>query len=183
MSAVSFGCQCVLLLVFAVSVVSKVRDRASFLAFRAATRALLPPAAAAAARPVAVTVVVVEVSAVVTLAVPATGPVGLLLSAGLLAAFTAAIGAALRRGTTAACRCFGASTTPLGARHLVRNGVLIVLAGVPLLTGAQPGGDPVALALAAGVAVVVALLVISFDVLVDLFAGIPEPTSGKGVRP
>lgn len=181
MSSVSFGCQCVLLLVFAVSAVSKVRDRKSLLAFRKATAALLPRAAARAAGPAAVTVVVVEVAVVVALAVPGAVRVGLLASVGLLAVFTVAIAAALRRGTTASCRCFGASATPLGARHLVRNGVLIALTGLPLLAGEQPGGEPVALAMAAGVAVVIALLVISFDVIVDLFAG-PVSPSVRGVR-
>ncbi|NUR28377.1 MAG: hypothetical protein HOV83_21465 [Catenulispora sp.] len=38
----------------------------------------------------------------------------------------------LRRGAAAPCRCFGASTTPLGPRHVARNVALIVacLAGL-----------------------------------------------------
>lgn len=181
MSVLVFGCRCVLLLVFAVSAVSKVRGPGSFAAFRAATAALLPRAAVRASRPVAIAVVTAEVAVVVALAVPSTVYFGSMLAAGLLAGFTVAVAAALRRGTTASCRCFGASATRLGARHLVRNGALLALAGGALLTTARPGGEPVALVLTAGVAVVVALLVISFDELVDLFTGSETP-SVRGVR-
>ena len=174
MSSVSFGCQCVLVLVFAVSAVSKIRNRTSFRAFRAATAALLPRNVAAAAAPAATAVVATEAASVVALVIPGTSRVGLLLSIGLFAAFTAAIAAALHRGTTVACRCFGASATPLGVRHLVRNGVLIAIAGVALLTGEQRSSDPAELATAAGTATVVALLLINLDALVDLFAGAPE---------
>jgi hypothetical protein len=174
MSSVSFGCQCVLVLVFAVSTVSKIRNRTSFRAFRAATAALLPRDVAAAAPPAATAVVAIEAASVVALVVPGTIRIGLLLSIGLLAAFTGAIAAALHRGTTVACRCFGAAATPLGVRHLVRNGVLIAIAGVALLTGEQRSGGPAELAAAAGTATVVALLLINLDALVDLFAGAPE---------
>lgn len=186
MSSVFLGCRCVLLLVFAVSLVSKVRSRQSFLAFRAATTALLPRSAVVrtAAGPVAVAVVGAEAAVVVGLAVPGVVWAGVSLSAGLLASFTAAIAAALRRGTSASCRCFGGSTR-LGARHLVRNGVLLVLAGIPLLAGQRAAGDPVAdpvvVVMTIGVAVVAAVLVISFDALVDLFAG-PTNPSVRGVR-
>jgi hypothetical protein len=157
--------------------VSKIRNRTSFRAFRAATAALLPRNVAAAAAPAATAVVATEAASVVALVIPGTIRIGLLLSICLLAAFTAAIAAALHRGTTVACRCFGAFATPLGVRHLVRNGVLIAIAGVALLTGEQRSSDPAELAelaTAAGTATVVALLLINLDALVDLFAGAPE---------
>ncbi|WP_433565255.1 TlpA family protein disulfide reductase [Nocardia sp. CA-151230] len=47
----------------------------------------------------------------------------------LLAVFTVVMVGLLRRGKRPSCSCFGAaSTTPIGARSVVRNGVLMVLA-------------------------------------------------------
>jgi methylamine utilization protein MauE len=173
MSAVSFGCQCVLILVFAVSATSKIRDRTSLRAFRVATTTLLPRGAVRAAAPVAAAVIVTEIACVVTLALPGTVRIGLLLSIGLLAAFTLAIGTALRRGTAVPCRCFGASAAPLGVRHLVRNGILITIAGAAVLTDGQRSGALTELATATGAAAVVALLLINLDAVVDLFAAAP----------
>lgn len=51
----------------------------------------------------------------------------------LLVAFTGLIGLRLTQGKRPACACFGAwSATPIGPMHLVRNGVLMVLAVVAL---------------------------------------------------
>lgn len=51
----------------------------------------------------------------------------------LLLAFSALIVNALARGRRPPCACFGAwSAKPIGAGHLVRNGVLIVLAVVAM---------------------------------------------------
>jgi uncharacterized membrane protein YphA (DoxX/SURF4 family) len=52
----------------------------------------------------------------------------------MLVVFTVLIGIALSQGRRPPCACFGAwSAKPIGAGHLVRNGVLIVLAIVSLL--------------------------------------------------
>lgn len=173
MPYVVFGCRCVLIVVFAVSAWSKVRDQASFTAFRVAARALLPGVRPAVADGAALVVVAGEVAVVGALVVPVSVPVGLLLAAGLLAAFTVAIAAAVRRGATTSCRCFGVSATPLGVRHLVRNAVLLVLAVLPLTVGAQPAGAVGGYLLAVAAALVVAVLVVSFDVVTDLFLDTP----------
>jgi uncharacterized membrane protein YphA (DoxX/SURF4 family) len=48
---------------------------------------------------------------------------------GLLAVFTADLAAVVRSGRVVSCACFGAaSRAPVSARHLVRNGGLLVLA-------------------------------------------------------
>ncbi len=174
MTYVEFGCRCALLLVFAVSSVGKVRGRAAFAVFRSATVALVP-AAEGSATLLAAAVACAEIAVVVTLAVPVTATLGLLGAAVLLAAFTVAIAAALRRGDTAPCRCFGVSSTPLGARHLVRNAVLCALACAALALPRQELGtaEPAVLAMAAVAGVVVAGLVASFDAVADLF--VPEP--------
>lgn len=52
----------------------------------------------------------------------------------LLVAFTALIVVRLRQGRRPVCACFGAwSAKPIGAGHLVRNGVLVVVAGLAAL--------------------------------------------------
>ena len=60
-------------------------------------------------------------------------PVPAVLAIALLIAFSALLIARLREGRRPPCACFGAwSASPIGARHLVRNGVLTVLAVVAL---------------------------------------------------
>jgi hypothetical protein len=164
---VSFGCRFLLLAVLLCSAVGKLR---SFADFRVATAALVPAARPYAA-PLSVAVVGTELAAVVLLAVPATVPAGFAVALALLAAFTVAIGAALRRGTAAPCRCFGRSDRPVGVRHLVRNAGLLLAAAVGSATGpgAGAGADPVGLAVAAATAAVLTALVLSADALADLF--------------
>ncbi|MDL4777147.1 MauE/DoxX family redox-associated membrane protein [Actinomadura xylanilytica] len=177
MQYLQVGCACLIGLVFAVSAFTKVRD---FEGFAASVPDLLPfgggPAAGRASgggghvRPIASLVLVLEALAPVLLAVPATRPAGFGVALALLAAFTSAIALTLRRGRRASCRCFGASNAPLGARHLVRNGVLFTAAALGLAT---PGGPPVTAGLAVAVAAgaVAAILIVAFDDIADLLAG------------
>ncbi|WP_191093770.1 peroxiredoxin family protein [Nocardia colli] len=83
---------------------------------------------------------------------------GAVLAVLLLVVFTLAVARLLKRGERPACSCFGAvSAEPIGARTLVRNGVLLVLALVvawgavayPQVPGALPTDDAVWLAVAA----------------------------------
>ncbi|MET7464362.1 MauE/DoxX family redox-associated membrane protein [Nonomuraea sp. NPDC005501] len=172
MEYVRVGCAWLIAVVFAITAVSKARDLAGF------ARSLpdLVPVPRALTRPLAVVVAALEGLVALLVAVPLVAGVsgvvayGLGLALLLLAAFTVAIAVALRRGRRAPCRCFGASAAPLGARHLVRNGLLIIAAALGLL---QPAGSPaLAGVVVAGVAGLIgAILVAAFDDLVDLFAG------------
>ncbi|TDV56244.1 MauE/DoxX family redox-associated membrane protein [Actinophytocola oryzae] len=173
MTYVAFGCECLLIVVFAFSAETKLTGRGAFAEFRLAT-ARLVPAFRGLAGPLSVAVVGVEVTTAVLLAVPATARVGLVLALALLGAFTVAVAAALRRGETASCNCFGRSTTPMGARHLVRNALLLAVAGIGLL-GGRGGAEVPGLALAGASAVVLAVLVLNLDALTDLFATTPVP--------
>lgn len=165
MEYLSVGCASLLALVFAVSAISKIRD---FGGFVASVPGLVPRLAGGMARPVGLLVVALEAIMPVLLAVPAAAPYGFGLAFLMLAAFTVAIAAAVRRGRRAPCRCFGVSAAPLGNRHLGRNAVLLTATAL----GAVPAGSPEA---AAGVAVAVAagavgaILIVSFDPLADLF--------------
>jgi hypothetical protein len=107
----------------------------------------LLPLSRTVTRPAALLVVLGEAAVVPLLALPAPAAhrTGLALAAALLGAFAAAIALSLRRGSRTPCRCFGASATPLGPRHVVRN--LLLTAGAaagavaPASTaGLHPGG-------------------------------------------
>ncbi|MEW9551988.1 MauE/DoxX family redox-associated membrane protein [Nonomuraea sp. NPDC050783] len=167
---IGFACRILLAVVFLAAAVSKVRGRRARAEFRASLGAF---GVSPRRRPaVAAAVITGELATAVLLVADVTALAGLAAGAALLAAFTMAIGAALRRGTPASCRCFGASAQPLGRRHLVRNAILLSVVALGV-TGASPatalgaaGWDPAALLLSGFVAVLLAALVISYDDLV-----------------
>ncbi|MFI6586828.1 MauE/DoxX family redox-associated membrane protein [Embleya sp. NPDC050493] len=171
MGYIYVGCAGLIGLVFAASAVTKLRD---FTGFVDSIPGLVPMRARST-RPIGCAVVAAETSVPVLVLLPPTRGPGFVVAGVLLAAFTAAVGAALRRGRRSPCRCFGASDTPLGARHLVRNGVLLAasIAGLSA-TGLDPSADLLPPLAGSAVAVVVglvgALLIISLDDIVDLFA-------------
>lgn len=168
----SVAAQTVLIVVFAVSLASKVRSRAAWSGFVDSVRRLgqlRGPLAAVMAGAVATA----ELLVVGLLAVPVSTPLGLALGAALLVGFTVALMRARRRGVRAACRCFGASTSPVGIRQVVRN--LLLLGAVGLAgVGAAAGTAPLHLAglvvaVTAGLAVAVVLILL--DEFVELFIG------------
>jgi hypothetical protein len=165
MEYVRIGCACLIGLVFVVTAMSKARDFGGF----ARSLPELVPVRPVLVRPLAGGVVALEALVPLLIAVPPATAYGLGLAAVLLAAFTVAIGAALARGRRAPCRCFGASSTPIGPRHLARNGLLLTAA---VLGALSPAGLPplagVVVTVAAGL--VGAILVVFFDDIVDLFA-------------
>ncbi|GIG09409.1 MauE/DoxX family redox-associated membrane protein [Catellatospora coxensis] len=181
MRYVLLGCVVCLGVVFAVSAISKLRSRASYAAFVASTRELLPRAWPPAAH-VALIVVVAEVVIVPLLFSAPTA--GLTVAAVLLLAFSGAIVLAVRRGVRTSCRCFGSSTKPLARMHALRSGVLAALAvtgavlagpvgAANIITGLHPAGTATTV-LAAGV---FAALMIMFDDLVGLFAPTATPAA------
>ncbi|SCG59630.1 Methylamine utilisation protein MauE [Micromonospora echinaurantiaca] len=168
-----------LALVFLAAVVGKVRGRAAFAEFARSVDqfGLLPRAWATAAAYLAVAA---EAAVVGLLAVPATVRAGYAVATGLLGVLSAAIVAAVRRGRRPACRCFGAGGAPLGARHVLRNAVLLAVAGFgwAVLALAPPEPlRPAGLLLGLAAAVPVAALVIRFDDLAALFAPTPSRRS------
>ncbi|MGH3917122.1 MAG: MauE/DoxX family redox-associated membrane protein [Pseudonocardiaceae bacterium] len=181
MTYLVFGARCLLVVVFACSAWGKLRGAGSFAAFRRATAELVPPARAHAG-PLAAAVIGTELTVVMLLGIPAITWVGLGASVALLLAFTVALVTALRRGSTAPCRCFGGGgASPLGVRHLVRNAGLLLVAVAGLVAAVAETSDvvsaeiqPLGLVMAAVVAVVLAALVLCFDALTDLFAGTPS---------
>jgi uncharacterized membrane protein YphA (DoxX/SURF4 family) len=81
------------------------------------------------ARPVAMVVPWAEIVIGVLLVVQLFEPWVALAAVGLLVVFTIVIVRRLLDGSRPPCACFGSrSTRPLGAYHVVRNGVLVALA-------------------------------------------------------
>jgi hypothetical protein len=172
MQYVALACRVAIGVVFLVAVLGKMRGRSAFAGFRVSVRGLVPlgPRASTA---LSSAVVLAEGCVVVLLAIPGTVRVGLMLAGTVLVGFCAGIVRAMRSGSTTPCRCFGATGTPLGRRHLVRNAGLLafVAAGlVPGPTAPHPAG--VALILLFGA--VLAFIVIFFDELAYIFAAQPR---------
>jgi hypothetical protein len=165
--AIGVGCCWLVAVVFAISAAGKLRSAGARAAFRrsVADMKVLPSRAVG---PVAAAVPIAEALTVVLLVLPPTAVYGCVLAGVLLAAFTTGILIVLRRGTRASCLCFGASERPFSARHVVRNVLLAAAALSGALLSAQPVDLPAALvAIAAGA--IAALLVVTFDELLDLF--------------
>jgi hypothetical protein len=107
----------------------------------------------------------------VLLAAPATVPAGFLLGAGLLVVFTGAILQAIRRERRTPCHCFGASTTPLGMPHAIRNALLLAACAAGFagtLWSVEPARNPGGLVVALTVAAAAVLLVVRLDDIVEL---------------
>ena len=121
--------------VFAISAVEKIRDRRAVRRFVIATvgpdRAIGPSI---------VGVILGEAAAAALLFSPAAWrwdvPAGFALALVLLGAFSAVLIRALRRDVRVPCGCFGASSGPPNAGHLLRNGVLAAAAAIGLIGSA-----------------------------------------------
>jgi len=171
--------------VFVVSATSKVRGGRAFAASLRGLRLLPSPWVRSVASAVTVSEVVSAGGLAVagTLLVARSAGHGITLAAlavagVLLLVLTSGIALALRRGTGGRCACFGASERPLGRRHLVRNGLLLVAAvvGIAGLGDGQPVRVVGALiAVCAGA--IAAVVLIHLDELVDLFASSPMAAS------
>jgi len=173
MSYLLIACRTLLLGVFLAALAGKVRRRAAYDGFVTSLRALnvLPPRLAGVA---AAVVTAAEAAIVVLLIVPVTGPAGFLLAAVLLTTFTSGIAVAVRRGTTAPCACFGVSVTPLGRVHVVRNLLLLAVAGAGLAFADAGGGTEFAgVVLAVAAALVTLVPVLRLDDLTALFSRAP----------
>jgi uncharacterized membrane protein YphA (DoxX/SURF4 family) len=164
MSYLLLMCRAMVAGVFIVSLTSKIRSGPAYAAFRRSVDdwQVVPRRWLA---PVAPAVVAGEAAVVLLLALPRTVPIGCVAAALLLSAFTVGISLVRRRRRMVTCQCFGASTTQVGAAHLVRNVLLLVLCVTGAVTamtadGTQPTAAGALLTLlvaAAGVLIVVRL--------------------------
>jgi len=168
-SYLALACRAMLVAVFVVSFVSKVRGRAAYADFRRSVVEwqVLP---ARWSGPAAAGAVAGEVVVVLLLALLWTAPVGFVAAAIVLAAFTFGIVSAVRRGRVTSCRCFGASTATIGPAHVVRNGLLVVVCAAGVVGEASATGSPSVggAALALSAAAIGVLFVVRFDDVVAL---------------
>ncbi|MET9395665.1 MauE/DoxX family redox-associated membrane protein [Streptomyces sp. NPDC006624] len=173
MNYFAHGVRGLLTAVFLIAVLGKAGKAGAFSAFADSLRPLAA-APRAAVRAAALTVVAVEGALCLALILPYT-PVtlaGLLAATALLTLFALVIARSVHEGTTASCRCFGRSSTPLGRTHVLRNGLLASVAGIgaaAVATG-PAGASNVGMAAVAWCAGAVAgVLVTAVDDLVSLF--------------
>jgi hypothetical protein len=144
--ALDLACRALLAVVFAGAVAGKLRPPGTFESFVDSVVALVP--AWAPVRPLAVAVVTGE-AAVPPLLIM--GAPGYALAAVLLLVFTLAIAGTVRRRTRVRCHCFGSDGAVLGIPHLIRNGLLLLVAVAGALASGIAAAPPIALvALTAG---------------------------------
>ncbi|MFE3445685.1 MauE/DoxX family redox-associated membrane protein [Nocardia sp. NPDC059180] len=170
MSYVVLACRYVLVGVLLVSLVGKLRGRTAYAEFVAATATLLGDRDRMA-KVLAPLTIMSEVAIVCALVIEPARRLGLVSAVVLMACFAVALGRAVRLGSARSCRCFGASTTPMGIRHVVRNLVLAAAAVVGLALDLAVGPHRYELAGLAVIVPVVAacvVLTVRLDDLIDV---------------
>jgi methylamine utilization protein MauE len=170
---VLLGSRCLLAVVFLASFAGKVRGRARYAGYLAATRRLTPRWALSRvpAGTLAAVVVAAEAAVPLLLAVPALVPAGLALSIVLLSGFAAATAAALRRGDRAPCHCFGSSQRRLDGGHVVRDAFLAAVAVAGIVAAVSGAGplEATRAAVVAAVSIAAAVAVLVSDTVADVF--------------
>jgi NADH:ubiquinone oxidoreductase subunit 2 (subunit N) len=135
-------CRGLIGLVFAVSTIAKIRGPGAYREFSSWLAALPVPLARTRALPAVL--VGGEAAIVVLVAVPDTAVAGLILAASYLAVIAAGTVTITRLDSGVACWCFGPSRSPVGARHLVRDSILLLVAVTGAVIDAQWSGRNIA---------------------------------------
>lgn len=162
------ACRLLIGIVFAASVLSKLRGKAEYLAF-ARWLGQLPLPGLLRGAPAAAAVAATETAIVVLLIPAVTAAAGLVLGALTLAAFAAGTLVTVRRGTAIPCRCFGASESPMSNWHVARDMLLALLAAAGAVGAASPAHAAGGIALSLAVAVTAAVPIVLLDDLVSIF--------------
>ncbi|MGW0802607.1 MauE/DoxX family redox-associated membrane protein [Nonomuraea sp. NPDC002799] len=164
MTSVALALRLVLAVVCLVAAVTKLSGRGSFAAFVGELAAV--GIAPRMCPPVAMAIVVAEVTVAALAPWPATGLAGAVIASGLMIALTAGVAHSVRRGSPARCRCFGSGGGRLTRVHVVRNtgltGVAVLAVAMTAAVSRQPL-DPVGVGIAATAAGLAASLVIFFE--------------------
>jgi methylamine utilization protein MauE len=174
-------CRGLIGLVFAVSAIAKIRGPRAYREFASWLAAL--PAPLAKARALPPVFVGAEAAIVVLVAVPDGAVAGLTLAAGCLAVMVTGTVVITNRGSGASCWCFGPSRSPLGARHLVRDSILFLIAVAGAVIGAQAGGrdttSPAGIVLSLVAALTGATFFVFLDDLIVIFDSDPAARTEK----
>lgn len=134
-SYIVFFARGTLLVVFVAAIFGKLRGRAAWLSFVAATGELLHVRGLRSLP--AVLAVTVESGTAVCLSIDETAYAGLVLALLVLAVFLALVVSGVIRGVRTACNCFGSDGTTIGWAHVWRNSTLTAIAAIGTLAGAR----------------------------------------------
>jgi hypothetical protein len=139
--SVFFFARALLAVVFATAVFGKATSLEKLGVFADSLRNIGPQLFATRLRRLAGATIFVaaEAAASVLLVWPAASLAGLVFALALLLAFGAAIANVVRRGATAPCHCFGAEGSPLSSSHLLRNGLLAMIAAAGIAVRLSSG--------------------------------------------
>jgi hypothetical protein len=174
MPYVDLVCRALLGSVFALAVLGKFRHKATFAAFTGSLSRLdwLP---AGSRRTAAASVVALEGTSVVLLALPATSGAGAALAGGTMIVFSGVAWRQRRVARPLRCHCFGSDGGDIGPVQLARNGLLLLVAITDLAAHAGTGRVTAGgawLAVASGA--LAGLLVARWDDLAFLFSAAPR---------
>jgi hypothetical protein len=167
------ACRGLIALAFTVSVIAKVRGPSAYREFASWLAAL--PVPLARKRALAPVFVAAEAAIVILTAVPNVARIGLVLAACCLAAMSAGSVVIMTRDAHVSCWCFGPSRSPLGARHLVRNGILMLAAVAGATQASRGASSPAGIALSLAAALTGTTFLVFVDDLIALF-GSDSPT-------
>lgn len=131
MDFVSLICRLALAIIFLFAAAGKTITAKRWRSFVTATAALTDTGSRTA-YVLSVTTLAAELAVCSLLLTTFDTPIGPITALLLLAALSAALTRAIVRDTSQPCHCFGSTDEPVGIRHLVRNGVLAVVAGFAL---------------------------------------------------
>lgn len=168
-----------LFVIFAASFTSKVRSRTAFAAFADSLAGFGVRSSRLQARTAGI-VITAEAVAAALVALPFTVIWGLACGGLIITVFTAQASIASRHGLRPVCNCFGSSKSAFGARHIMRNGLIIAVAIAGLLAESASGRTHLAVApvvLATGIAVIAGMGIVVWDDLAALLAPV------QGSRP
>jgi hypothetical protein len=170
MQYVDVASRLLLLTMFTLALASKISSRGAWGEFVESTRAMAV-VGEARVQAAAVVTAIAEGAVIVLAALPLrwAGSAAFVIAAGLLGCLAIAVAMVVRRGKSVTCRCFGASQTPLGVSHVVRNVLLVVIALLGLAGSLVSGSfDPFLTAVVGVFGAVLGLLVARWDDLVSL---------------
>jgi hypothetical protein len=170
LSYITLGCRSLVGLAFAASAISKLYKQEAYRNFGKWLKELPFPFTQSPLT--LVTIIAGEISVVLLVANPWTATAGLALAIMMLAIFTQGIWIMLRSRIQTTCQCFGPSTTPLGAWHIGRNGLLLAgaITGLVGTLAHQPQINALAVLLTALVTVAATVLIVLLPEMAELFS-------------
>lgn len=170
MQYLALACRVSIAIVFAMAVAGKVVGRGAFREFTRSIVGMEVVSPRAVEVTAAASVTAEGLTLVLAVTPLRTTSVAACALAGLLSvAFSVTIVQSLRRGNHAPCRCFGRSATPLGARHIARNAVLLVVSILGVSASLERGTLHVPAAIVAAAAgLFVGLIIAAFDDIAEL---------------